>query len=34
MELICHRVEGGWVQNGRNVLAGGLEVTLNPERLR
>jgi hypothetical protein len=27
IELICHRLEGGWVQNGRNVLAGGLEVT-------
>jgi len=27
IEAICHRLEGGWVQSGRNVLAGGFEVT-------
>jgi hypothetical protein len=27
IDLICDRLQGGWVQSGRNVLLGGLEVT-------
>jgi hypothetical protein len=27
IEVICQRLESGWVQRGRNVLAGGVEVT-------
>ena len=27
IEAICHRLQGGWVQSGRNALSGGFEVT-------